>query len=453
MPAESDGVPLLRTPDEWREFGASLRKELPRGAHAAWEPEPDRRDPVDILVEQGRGRIQELLGIRYRRMKKDPFAFYRGAAAIMAADLARTPVSGLISQLCGDCHFLNFGAFSSPEGTPVFDINDFDETLPGPFEWDLKRLATSFVVAAQLNEDSSDKDCHALAARVARSYRVHMRHLATKTPLQIWNDRIDLTGAIADVSPASRRHRLGRQIDEVVALGDDQFGLVADDRHSLRFADKPKLVHRLDEAVWPARAAFKDYAETLESNRRAFLNRFVLTDVVFKVVGVGSVGMFCAIGLLAAGDRSTLLMQIKEAQASVLEPYLGKSDFESHGERVVTGQRLLQAASDVLLGWTRTPIDGRSFYFRRLKDSRLADIGAELDAHPPFYADLCGKALARAHARGGEAAAISGYLGQGEGFDDALARFAMSYADQTAEDWHTFKAALKSGRISAEGSH
>jgi len=437
-----------RSPDERRKDGAALRGKTPRSQQAEWTPPADRADPVGILIEQGKSRIQELLPIRYARMRTDPFAFLRGAAAVMAADLARTPVAGIRMQACGDAHLANFGSYATPEGTPVFDINDFDETLPAPFEWDLKRLATSLVVAGRVAQYSEKAAC-ALARTAARSYREHMAELALLSPIDAWNRRIDLLRAVADIDQTNLRNTMQKRLAQVLKSGAAHFGLVEEKDGRVRIPEKPPLVYHLSKHDLPANKAFSSYAKTLQEDRRVLLQRYTLRDVAFKAVGVGSVGTFCAIALLTAGDGSPLLLQIKEAQESVLAPFAGASAYANHGERVVVGQRMMQAATDVFLGWTRSPIDNRHFYIRRLKDSRLADIGTQLQAALPFYASLCGRTLARAHGRAGDAALVSGYAGNSSTLDEAISEFAVAYADQTEKDWNAFLAAIKDGRIVA----
>jgi uncharacterized protein (DUF2252 family) len=425
-----------------------LRREVPRSAHGEWTPPADRADPVEILIEQGKSRIQELLPIRYGRMRADPFAFLRGAAAVMAQDLARTPATGIRMQACGDAHLANFGSYATPEGLPVFDINDFDETLPAPFEWDLKRLATSLVVSGRVANFSA-KAARKLARTVVRSYREHMEEMAGLPPVTAWSRRIDLGKAIAEIDQPKVRDAVEKRLARVLESGSKQFGLAGEEDGQVHIPEKPPLVFHLSKHALPARKAFASYAKTLQEDRRVLLHRHALRDVAFKAVGVGSVGTFCAIGLLTAGDGSPLLLQIKEAQESVLAPFAGASHYDNHGERVVVGQRMMQAATDVFLGWTREPIDGRCFYIRRLKDSKLANIGTQLQATLPFYASLCGRTLARAHARAGDPALVSGYIGSGSAFEEAISAFAEAYADQTETDWNSFLAAIKAGRIVA----
>jgi uncharacterized protein (DUF2252 family) len=445
-PAKSD-VPAA-DPAERRKLGAALRQDAPRSAHAAWSPPADRPDPVAILMRQGESRLQDLLPIRYGRMRADPFAFLRGAAAVMAGDLARLPDSGIRLQSCGDAHLNNFGSYASPEGVPVFDCNDFDETLPAPFEWDVKRLAASLVVSGRVAQ-YSDKAARRLARIAARSYRRHMAALAGLPPVEAWNRRIDLARAIADIDDVKLRGAMEKRLGKVLASGAAHFGLIGERDGQPTIREKPPLIYRLDKHALPAAKAFASYAKTLQEDRRVLLRRYTLRDVAFKAVGVGSVGTFCAIGLLTAGDGAPLLLQIKQAQESVLAPFAGASAYANHGERVVTGQRMMQAATDVFLGWTTRPIDGRHFYIRRLKDSRLAGLGARLEASLPFYADLCGRTLARAHARSGDPVLVSGYLGNGAAFEEAIGEFAVAYADQTERDWRGFLAAIETGRIVA----
>jgi len=434
--------------DERRDIGIECRRKLPLDAHAQWAPSANRADPVDILTAQARERIPELLPERYARMKADPFAFFRGAAAVMAADLAESPSTGLRVQACGDCHLANFGAYATPEGTPVFDVNDFDETLPAPFEWDVKRLAASLAVAASISK-MRDGDCQRLARAAVKSYREQLARLAGLAPLDAWSERIDLGAALADIDAPRIRRKVEKRLSNVLAAGREHFGLVEASSGHWRIKDKPPLVRHLSRRELNAREAFASYAKTLQEDRRILLERYRLRDVAFKVVGVGSVGTFCAIGLFVSDDGAPLLLQIKQAQQSVLAPFAGPSDYRNHGQRVVVGQRILQAATDVFLGWTEEPLDGRCFYVRRLKDHRLAELGSRLAAALPFYAGLCGRTLARAHARAGDAVALSTYLDKGNEFDKAIAQFAAAYADQTRRDWRCLLGAIEEGRICA----
>jgi uncharacterized protein (DUF2252 family) len=434
--------------DERRAKGAEWRRQVPLGAQAEWQALANRADPVEVLIEQGKNRIAELLPVRYARMRADPFAFLRGAAAIMATDLAAGPSTGLRVQACGDCHLANFGGYASPEGIPVFDVNDFDETLPAPFEWDVKRLAASLAVAGHVAK-ASDRECRHLARIAAKSYRRHLGQLALLSPLAAWSSRIDLAAAIAEIDSNKIRHKIEQRREAVLRGAAEHYGLVERKGGDWKIKEKPPLVRRLSHHELHAHQAYASYAETLQEDRRVLVQRYHRRDIAFKTVGVGSVGTFCAIGLFVADDGSPLLLQIKEAQESVLAPFAGASDYANHGERVVVGQRMMQAATDVFLGWTRDPVNGRHFYVRRLKDSGLANIGAMLEEALPFYADLCGRTLARAHARSGDAVALSGYMGDGSEFDKAIAEFAMAYADQTQHDWRALLDAIEAGRIPA----
>ena len=431
---------------ERRIQGTMLRRGTPRSAHAGWSATPARANPVAILTSQNLTRLPDLVPLRYARMRPSAFTFLRGAAAVMAADLARTPTSGLMVQACGDCHLANFGAYASPEGEPVFDINDFDETLPAPFEWDLKRLATSLVVAGE-DRGMSETDSADLAQRAVLAYASALDRTANLSPLAAWNTRVDVGGAVHDIPKARVRTEQMRRLAAVMSSHKESFGLVEAADGGWRIREKPPLVYRLSHRELPSRQLFDAYAATLEPARRVLLDRYRLRDVAFKVVGVGSVGTFCAIGLFTDADGHLLLLQIKEAQQSVLAPYAGASRFANAGERVVVGQRIMQAASDIFLGWTVA--DGRQFYVRALKDGRLAAVGEAMTASLPFYAGLCGRTLARAHARSGDAAAMSGYIGNGPAFARAITGFAVAYARQNTADWKRFCAAIESGEITA----
>ena len=437
---------------ERRAKGAEWRRQVPLGAHAEWKPPANRADPVEVLIEQGKSRIQELLPVRYARMKTDPFAFLRGAAAIMAADLASCPATGLRVQACGDCHLSNFGGYASPESTPVFDVNDFDETLPAPFESDVKRLAASLAVAGRVAK-LPGRECRRLARAATKSYRRRLGELALLSPLDAWSSRIDLAATIAAVDSNKIRHQIERRREAVLQGAREHYGLVEKKNGDWRIKDRPPLVRHLHHHELHAHEAFASYAESLQEDRRVLVQRYHRRDIAFKTVGVGSVGTFCAIGLFVADDGSPLLLQIKEAQASVLAPFAGASEYANHGERVVVGQRMMQATPDVFLGWTQNLVNGRYFYVRRLKDSRLANIGAILEEALPYYAKLCGRTLARAHARSGDAVMLSGYMGNDSDFDKALAEFAMAYADQTEHDWRALLDAIETGRVRAGEQH
>lgn len=452
------GLPDLLTVAERRVAGHDLRRRVPRSAHAEWTPPSDRRDPIAILQDGDAGRIQALLPLRYGRMSTDPLAFLRGSAAVMAADLGGLPTPGLRVQAGGDAHLMNFGAFWSElggliEGGAVFDANDFDETLPAPFEWDLKRLATSLAVAAR-QAGLGDKAGRAIARRAAQAYRTHINDLAGVAPLDAWWSRIELEEAIEEIGDRDVRRAQRQRLHHAVEISRDAYRPLLTDGGRLRIKERPPAIFRLGDAEQTAHAAFASYRANLPEERRVLLERYRPRDLAFKAVGVGSVGTFCAIGLLATADGDSLLLQVKEARQSVLAPYAGASAYTHQGQRVVVGQRIMQATPDLFLGWAESGAAGapdrREFYVRQLKDSRLAAIGADIEAGAlPFYARLCGRTLARSHARSGDAARIAGYLGDGDSFDTALATFALAYADQTEADHHALREAIKVGRIEA----
>jgi uncharacterized protein (DUF2252 family) len=447
-PALLQTDPARQTVAERRAVGTAWRHHVPRSEHGEWSPAPNRPSPVSILQAQAASRIAHLIPIRYQRMRASPFTFLRGAAAVMAADLAGTAVTGLRVQACGDCHLANFGAYASPEGVPVFDINDFDETLPAPFEWDLKRLATSLVLAGR-DRKLPDSACDGLAFMAAHAYVESMNKLAGMAPLAAWSSRIDLAGAIASVAKTRVRAEENRRLEKALKGSKAAYGLAVHEHGVWRIRDKPPLVHHLPERETIVRGLFTGYADTLAPERRVLMDRYVLQDVAFKVVGIGSVGTFCAIGLFTSPDGHPLMLQIKEAQESVLAPFAGPSAFANQGQRVVVGQRMLQASSDIFLGWAQPPGETRHFYVRVLKDSRLAALGTTMEAALGFYANLCGRTLARAHARTADAAAIAGYTGAGPAFAKAITGFAVAYAKQTARDWRVFCAAIETGEIEA----
>ncbi|HVY15837.1 MAG TPA: DUF2252 domain-containing protein [Rhodopila sp.] len=458
MPLEHMQTATVLPVAERRRAGQALRKIVPRSMHGRWTPSPTRRDAVDILIESGRHRIASLLPIRYDRMRASPFGFFRGAAAVMAADLADTPVSGLWVQACGDCHLANFGTFASPEGTPVFDCNDFDETLPAPFEWDVKRLAASFAVDA-LGRNLGEKTARYLASAMVLAYRKHMLELAVLDPLLAWRSRVDVTQVLEDIGDSKLRARELKRLTEATEAAHKEYPKLVEKRKGRwRIKEKPPLIFPLtgqrdDTHEIVARTAFESYKLSLPEERRILLDRYELMDVAFKVVGVGSVGTFCAIGLYATKDDHALMLQLKEAQASVLADYAGPSLYRNQAQRVVVGQRIMQTVPDLFLGWTQDTGDDQQCYVRHLKDSRLALIGSDLaEGALPYHATLCGVTLARAHARSGDAARIAGYIGSGTAFDTAIASFALAYAAQNQADWRLFVEAVKAGQIEAHGA-
>ena len=448
--------------------GKAVRAEVPHSAHAAWEAPPHRPDPVDLLEEQAQARVPELAPIRYGRMLTSAFAFYRGGAYLMASDLAGAPRTGLHVQLCGDAHLSNFGAFEAPDRRLVFSVNDFDETLPGPFEWDVKRLVASFAVACR-DRGFSRKESRKACLRVAKAYRNSMRDLAQLRTLDLWYARIDVNDLVAQfATKATKRDRKKFDANVAKARAKDSMRAfsklteIVDGRR--RIISDPPLIVPIGELTGDAVSAaelheflhgvIRSYRRTLSGDRRRLIERFRYVDGARKVVGVGSVGTRAFICLmLGRDDDDPLFLQFKEAQASVLEPYLGKSEFASHGQRVVEGQRLMQSASDIMLGWLKVDgLDGvtRDFYIRQLWDGKGSALVETFEpARMIFYADICGWTLAKAHARSGDPVAIGSYLGGSDAFDHALADFAELYADQNDRDFDAVSAAVSSGRINA----
>jgi uncharacterized protein (DUF2252 family) len=453
-----------RTPAERAAAGKAARDSAPRTSHGEWEPASGRIDPVEMLEQQATSRVGQLLPLRYGRMLVSPFTFYRGAAAVMAADLAGTPTSGLTAQLCGDAHLSNFGAFASPDRELVFDVNDFDETLPGPWEWDVKRLAASFSVAGR-DRGFPARERRRIVAAMAAEYRAAMRRLAALGNLEVWYTKIDVatvaerwaTAAGEKEVKAFRRNLAKtRAKDRMRALSK----LTHEVDGQLRIVSEPPLIVPLRELadVDPGevearvREILADYRETLAEDRRVLLDSYRYVDAAFKVVGVGSVGTRAWIVLLQGRDEGDpLFLQVKEAQPSVLEPYAEPTAYAQQGERVVHGQRLVQAASDILLGWVRAKgIDNekRDYYVRQLWDQKGSARVENMDPRAlTAYAQICGTTLAHAHARSGDRIAIAGYLGKGDTFDEAMAAFAEKYADQNERDYEALKAAEAGGRI------
>jgi uncharacterized protein (DUF2252 family) len=448
--------------------GKGVRAEVPRSAHADLKSASNSRDPVVLLEEQATTRVPELVPIRYGRMLVSPFTFFRGAAYLMAADLAEAPRTGLEVQLCGDAHLSNFGVFAAPDRRLVFSLNDFDETLPGPFEWDVKRLVASFAVAGRDN-GFKPKQRQAINSRAVRAYRKAMKSFAQMRTLDAWYSRQDVDEIARQWAAQVSAKRLKR-FERNVAKARAKDSLRAFEKLTENVDGEPRMVSDPPilvpiEEVVPSGAVdqisdvmgtiIHSYQRTLTPDRRRLLERFRYVHAARKVVGVGSVGTRAWIMLLTGRDADDpLFLQFKEAGASVLEPFLGKTKFRNHGQRVVEGQRLTQAASDALLGWIRHPgPDGeeRDYYIRQLWDGKGSAL-IEL-MNPPtlgIYAEICGWALARAHARSGDPAAIAGYLGSGDSFDRALASFAEAYADQNERDYAALGEAVESGRIDAE---
>jgi uncharacterized protein (DUF2252 family) len=456
------------TPKERAARGKALRTEVPRTSHGDWEPARRRPKPIKLLEEQAAVREPSLVPIRYGRMAASPFAFYRGAAYVLASDLARSPVTGIRVQLCGDAHLANFGGFASPERNLVFDLNDFDETLPGPWEWDIKRLAASIEVAAR-GRDFGTKERTRVVRDAVEAYRIAMRRFAGMKALETWYASMDARELRAKLGSQLRPEQV-KKFEKTVAKGKTKDSARAYNKlavtlngHPRIAADPPLItpiedllpdaeVQQLDEAM---RGLIAQYAQTLSDDRRRLLSQFRYVHAARKVVGVGSVGTRAWICLMLGQDSDDpLFLQAKEAQPSVLAPFLGASEYSNHGRRVVEGQRLMQATSDIFLGWIHlNGIDGepRDFYVRQLCDWKSS---AEIETLVPegmaAYGRMCGWTLARAHARSGDAMAIGAYLGGGPAFDNALARFATTYADQNEHDHRSLVDAIEAGQVPAQ---
>jgi hypothetical protein len=465
--AELKPVPHF-TPQERAARGKAARTEISRSSHSGWEPASQRRDPVALLEEQATTRVPELVPIRYGRMLVSPFTFFRGGAYLMAADLAGHPRTGLHAQLCGDAHLSNFGGYAAPDRTLVLDINDFDETLPGPFEWDVKRLAASFAVAGR-DRGFDEKTRRSAVLTTVREYRRAMAKFASMRNLDLWYSRLELASVLErfgsqvtaeQLARAERNVAKARTKDSLRALA-KMTSLVNGEP---RIVSDPPVLVPVEEMLPPelqegfenvVRNILRRYRRTLPRDRRKLLERFRYVHAARKVVGVGSVGTRAWIVLMLGRDgEDPLFLQLKEAQRSVLEPFLGRSAFTQHGQRVVEGQRMMQAASDIMLGWDRLDaLDGvmRDFYVRQLWDAKGS---ALIDVMEPnvfeIYGKICGTALARSHARSGDPIAISAYLGKSDSFDRALADFAELYADQNERDYQALQDAVTSGRVAAE---
>jgi uncharacterized protein (DUF2252 family) len=448
--------------------GKAARADVPRRAHGDWEPSPTRPDPVELLQDQAASRVPELVPIRYGRMLVSPFTFYRGAAYLMASDLADGARTGLHTQLCGDAHLSNFGAYAAPDRRLVFSLNDFDETLPGPFEWDVKRLVASFAVAGR-DRGFGTKARAAINAAVSAAYREAMAGYAGMRNLDIWYDRIEieqLAESFRATASAEQRKRMEKNLAKIRTKDSlrafSKLTEVVDGEP--RIVSDPPLIVPIDELAGGDAGRVRDgaqnliraYRRTLAADRRKLLERFRFVDLARKVVGVGSVGTRAWIVLMLGRDgEDPLFLQAKEAQASVLEPFLGRSEYANHGQRVVEGQRLMQAASDIFLGWIHAEegLDGqpRDFYIRQLWDAKGSAIVELMEPNALMvYGRLCGQTLAKAHARSGDPIAIASYLGTSDVFDRAMAAFAERYADQNERDYAKLKKAAASGVITAE---
>jgi uncharacterized protein (DUF2252 family) len=432
--------------------GEQLRGRVPHAAHAIWKPTEKHRNAIELLEESNRYRLPNLVPVRYGRMLRSPFTFLRGSAGLMAHDLATTPTTGFRVQACGDCHLMNFGLFATPERNLIFDINDFDETLPAPWEWDVKRLAISFAVAARDNQ-LSDKWARAVAAECVRAYRERLRKFSKMNPMEVWYDRLDAQ-AIIDMAPNAEIKKIREQLvaKARMRVGDYLFPKISSEVGGRRrLIDQPPILFHVHEKgfVQNVQLALQDYRLSLPHERRVLFDRYRLEDIAVKAVGIGSVGTYCFVGLFFSAENHPLLLQFKEACPSVLSPYAGKSAYENQGQRVVTGQRLTQSSSDIFLGWTRSQ-NGRYFFVRQLRDMKMsAPIEGITAPRLKMYAEWCGLTLARAHAKSGDAALISGYLGKTDSFDQAIGKFAIAYADQNEKDHATLADAEKTGRIIA----
>ena len=467
---------IIPNPKEHEALGKAARKELPRSQQATIEFPENRRNPVDILMEQSESRVQELVPIRYGRMSASPFTFYRGAAAIMAADLGNMPHSGLMTQLCGDAHLANFGVYSSPERRLVFDVNDFDETHPGPFEWDVKRLVASFAVAGR-HRGFSSEERRTINEAVGTAYRNAMSTFASMTNMEVWYAHADIDEALSGLVvaaedkdvPKVKRKDIARA-QKLTAKAKTRTSLQAFTKMTFNTGGSPEFLSQppllvpvrdlmtedQTDQVWQMlRGGLSAYRRSVPDDRKHLLDQFHVVDIAHKIVGVGSVGLRAWVLLLLGRDvDDPLVLQIKQSQNSVLEPYVGRSKYRNHGQRVVNGQRLQQAFTDIFLGWTRvTGLDGesRDFYVRQLRDGKGS---ADLDRMPAngmeIYARLCGWTLARAHARSGDRIAIASYLGSTRTFEQAMGDFAEAYADQNEKDYAQMEQAIADGRIEAQ---
>lgn len=439
-------------------MGENLRTKCPRTSHADWKPLAERSDPVRLILQADEGRIPELVPLRHGRMLESPFTFFRGAALNMAADLATTPTTGIRVQACGDAHLVNFRGFATPERQINFDIHDLDETLPAPWEWDLKRLATSFVLACRENGlDKSSAENAALAC--ARSYRQHVADFSKMKALEVWYKRLDPETLFSLIKDPTVRRNVQKRVERRIAKETARSALEYDfpklaqaTREQITLRDNPPTIYHWredDQEIFDAavREGFMRYRDTLPDDRRVLLDRFELKDIALKVVGVGSVATYCAVILLMAAENDPLFLQLKEARASVMEAYAGKSPYPNHGQRVVIGHRLMQSASDIFLGWTSGG-PGRQFYVRQLRDAKMKPIVENFGAADfVVFAEWCGFSLARSHARSGDASVIAGYLGESDTFDRAIASFAKAYADQTERDHAVLKKAARKGSV------
>jgi uncharacterized protein (DUF2252 family) len=454
--ARSSEPPQTASLRDRQAAGRALAKRTPLKEHATWRAAHRQHDPIELLIESSQGRIEHLIPIRYGRMLADPFAFYRGSAAVMAADLSHTPSTGVHVQACGDCHAVNFGGFATPERRVVFDINDFDETSRAPWEWDVKRLVASFVLLGRYRNFSLDetREC---AWRAARAYRKRMARYAEMPVLEVWYDSFDLDELLDATGNTALQKKLEKKLKEGkegASHALDFEKLAVRSRPDPRIRDQPPLIYHVDDERGrrfrdDVAESFRRYKESVQPSVATLLDRYRLVDVAMKVVGVGSVGTLCAMVLLMSGNGDPLFLQVKEARRSVLEPYAGASPIGHPGERVVHGQRLMQSASDMFLGWLTGAGKGHpNLYVRQLSDVKIKpQIEVAMPSGTEIYARYTGMTLARAHCRSGDPVLLSAYMGDSDAFEDAMADFAAAYADQAERDHATMVAAVRSGRI------
>jgi uncharacterized protein (DUF2252 family) len=444
-----DPVPTV---SERMALGKNQRLITSREAHAEPSPSRGRTDPIQLLIDSEKGRVEKLIPIRYGRMLQSPFAFLRGSATVMAEDLSNTPCSGIYVQCCGDCHLMNFGGYATPERNQVFDINDFDETLPAPFEWDVKRLAASIVVAGRYKK-FSDKESKRAVFNAVKVYSEKIRKFATMRQLEIWYNRLDESSIIEMFKSDIAFVKRVKDVTEKARLRTHEFVFpriseLKDGKRKI-LDNRPLIYHpaEIDKLIETSYTFFSEYYHSLSDDRKSLLQRYRLQDIALKVVGVGSVGTRCLIGLFSISDEDAIILQFKEGNRSVLEKYAGASGYDNHGERIVNGQRLMQTVSDIFLGWTKSR-DGTDFYVRQLRDMKAS---ANVENFTPTllgeYASICGWALAKSHAKAGKSPEISGYIGKSEAFTQAVTDFAVQYADLTEKDFALLKKAEKDKRI------
>jgi uncharacterized protein (DUF2252 family) len=453
-------VPLPYSAGTFKEryaAGKALREACPRNAHAVWKPSKDRPDPVQLVLEADKGRLPDLLPLRHGRMVRSPFTFYRGSALAMAYDLAATPATGVRVQCCGDAHLCNFGGFATPERRVIFSINDLDETLPAPWEWDVKRLAASFVVGCRDN-GLSDATARDVVKTCIRTYRKSMAEFSQMKTLELWYCTMGVDELVASIKAPKFRKRAENRIqkEQAKSRGEEIFPKLAEMKGNMALIkdDLPTIFHtegfppgEVQQTVLEMLARYRD---TLPSSYQSLFNRYELKDAAIKVVGVGSVGTSCWVLLFMASDDDPLFLQVKEARPSVLEPFAGASVFPNHGQRIVNGYRLMQPSSDMFLGWSQGISDLRHYFIRQLRDIKLS-VRVETFGAPEMdlYATWCGRALALSHARSGSSITLSGYMGKSDAFDKAIASFSMAYADQNEKDHATLERAVKTGKVKA----